>query len=163
MLQELVYTQHNTINYNFRMAKFHSLCDGKSSTLSIVKATTGYIFGGYASLPWKSSGGHKKDKTAFIYSLTNEKNLPSIIKVKTGGKDAVCHYLTSGLALGDGDLHIVDFSNVNYESCVDPMFYDFPKEIHDPSKIHSWRYRCFFSIAKVCSCQIWSLSVINCR
>ena len=36
--------------------KFHSLCDEKGPTITIVKVGT-YIFGGYTSLSWRKSAG----------------------------------------------------------------------------------------------------------
>ncbi|EFC45628.1 predicted protein [Naegleria gruberi] len=35
---------------------FHSLCDNKGPTITIVKANTGAIFGGYTSISWNSGG-----------------------------------------------------------------------------------------------------------
>ena len=35
--------------HGFGTKKFHSLCDNKGPTLTVIKSTTGYIFGGYTS------------------------------------------------------------------------------------------------------------------
>ncbi len=55
----------------FEASKFHSLCDDKANTLTVVKTTTGCIFGGYTSVPWSSVGGYKPDSKAFLFSLKN--------------------------------------------------------------------------------------------
>jgi hypothetical protein len=44
----------------------------KGRTLSIFRSSKGYLSAAYASRPWNSEGGRKKDKQAFVMSLTNE-------------------------------------------------------------------------------------------
>jgi hypothetical protein len=113
------------------------LCDNKGNTLTIVKATTGYVFGGYTSIPWRSVQSKKKNKvddTAFLFSLTNPTNLPAKIKIKAPGTNAVYHHPSFGPTFGSGnDLYIANTSNTNIHSYVNPTSYDFPKEVHDPS------------------------------
>ncbi len=48
---------------------FHSLCDNRGPTLSVVRATTGYIFGGYATSSW-GGGGYIHSSGNWLYSLT---------------------------------------------------------------------------------------------
>ena len=36
---------------------FHRCCDGKGATITIVKTTKGYAFGGYSNVSWQSVGG----------------------------------------------------------------------------------------------------------
>jgi hypothetical protein len=56
---------------------FHSKCDNHNNTLTIVKAHgTSYIFGGFTSINWESSGVWKSDPNAFLFSLTNKDNQP---------------------------------------------------------------------------------------
>lgn len=52
---------------------FHSKCDAKGPTLTIIRNTEGKTFGGFTSIPWQSSANDAvaKDTTAFIYSLSN--------------------------------------------------------------------------------------------
>jgi len=64
----------------FDAATFHRLCDGKANTVTVIKNTNGFIFGGYTSIPWSSSGGYKTDSTAFLFSLTNPSNIPLKLK-----------------------------------------------------------------------------------
>ena len=40
--------------------------------ISLIKADTGRVFGGYTFKPWKSEGGWQEDDKAFIYSVTDE-------------------------------------------------------------------------------------------
>lgn len=47
--------------------------DGFNNTLTIIKAeSTEYIFWGFTSECWDSSGKHKADNSAFLFSLTSE-------------------------------------------------------------------------------------------
>ena len=56
---------------------FHSKCDGHSNTLTILKAKQSeFIFGGYTTASWDSSGEWKSDPNALIFSLTNKDNKP---------------------------------------------------------------------------------------
>jgi hypothetical protein len=50
---------------------FHSKCNNKAKTLTVVKSTDGYIFGGYADQTWSSSNKFKLDLNAYIFSLVN--------------------------------------------------------------------------------------------
>ena len=43
-------------NNNWDNSQFHSLCDDKGPTITIVKVGN-YIFGGYTSLSWNASAG----------------------------------------------------------------------------------------------------------
>ena len=56
---------------------FHLKCDGKTDTLTIMKAEeSSFIFGGFTSVTWGEPNHHfcqyKSDPNAFIFSLTNE-------------------------------------------------------------------------------------------
>jgi hypothetical protein len=54
---------------------FHSKCDGHSNAFTIFKAKeSGFAFGGFTSVEWDSSSGHKSDPNAFLFSLTNKDN-----------------------------------------------------------------------------------------
>ena len=51
---------------------FHSKCDNKGITITLIETTNGYIFGGYTELPWDQSNSGKKDKSTFIFSFNNK-------------------------------------------------------------------------------------------
>ena len=53
----------------FESEVFHEKCDGKSNTISIIWNNLNYVFGGYASSAWNSSGKDINDPNAFIFSL----------------------------------------------------------------------------------------------
>jgi hypothetical protein len=67
---------------------FHSKCNGKSNTLTILKAEESkFIFGGFTSVSWESPvyGEYKSDPSAFIFSLTNKDNKPLKMKKDPNG------------------------------------------------------------------------------
>jgi hypothetical protein len=66
----------------FGSQDFHSKCDGKSNTLTLVKAQqSSYIFGGFTTVEWDSSSIWKSDPNAFLFSLTNKDNKPLKMKI----------------------------------------------------------------------------------
>ncbi len=53
----------------FKASSFHSKCDGKAKTITIIKTKANYVFGGYTAASWDSNSGFKTDADAYIYSL----------------------------------------------------------------------------------------------
>ncbi len=53
----------------FKVSAFHSRCDGKANTITIIKNNLNYVFGGYASSAWHSNNAEISDSYAFIISL----------------------------------------------------------------------------------------------
>jgi hypothetical protein len=111
----------------FRASDFHAKCDGKSSTLTIIKAkSSGFIFGGYTEAEWQSFGGDTSDPNAFIFSLINKDNKPCKMNVSNPNKAIFCDsrygpifggsYLEEGKKLIRGDIRVVDNGNVNMDS-----------------------------------------------
>ena len=58
---------------------FHSKCDDKGSTLTIIETTDGHIFGGYSNTPWSSSNEWKQANKAFLFNLSST---PQKMKLK---------------------------------------------------------------------------------
>ncbi len=56
----------------FTSEAFHSKCDGKGNTITIIKNNLNYVFGGYASSAWNSSGPWINDPNAFLFSLRRD-------------------------------------------------------------------------------------------
>jgi len=56
---------------------FHEKCDNKGSTVTLVRVG-GYVFGGYAHLPWSSTLGElgTESQESFLFSLTDGKGRP---------------------------------------------------------------------------------------
>ena len=58
----------------FTASSFHSKCDGKGATLTVIKVEQGNrIFGGFTNIPWDSSSVNKTDcHQTFLFKLNND-------------------------------------------------------------------------------------------
>ena len=55
----------------YSASNFHSKCDGKSNTVTLVETTTGRRFGGFTDAQWDQSSSYKTGSNGFIFSLDN--------------------------------------------------------------------------------------------
>lgn len=100
----------------FKGSDFHSHCDDKPNTLTIVKSKNDNIFGGYTSTPWEStqSNSWKSDMSAFIFSVVNKENRPLLFEQQSVTNYSTCSHKSAGPIFGIGnDLIILDNSTVN--------------------------------------------------
>ena len=99
-------------DHGFRAKDFHSKCDGKANTLTVLKAN-GFIFGGFTTATWDSSGQYKSDSNAFLFSLTNKDNQPCKMKIKPNRQqNAIGCFSSFGPKFGGGyDINITADSN----------------------------------------------------
>jgi hypothetical protein len=88
-----------------------------ANTLTIIKSTNGYIFGGFTKLAWDSTGNGYVDSKAFIFSLVNKENNPFKVMC-TNGSGAIYCNSTYGPTFGTGafDIYISSGSNANQTS-----------------------------------------------
>ncbi len=58
----------------FAAKNFHDLCDLIGPTLTIVKSTTNFVFGGYTPLLWHSYSQYIRDPNyeSFLFSVNNK-------------------------------------------------------------------------------------------
>lgn len=102
--------------HGFSAQSFHAQCDRIPRTLTIVKATTGNVFGGYTDRVWHSNGEYSEDGNAFIFSLVNKDKRPFRVMCSETTK-AVFGGAENGPTFGAGaDLVIATNSNVNKKS-----------------------------------------------
>lgn len=104
----------------FGAMSFHARCDGKHKTITIIKTTTGYVFGGYTKQAWTSSryGEYRNDPNAFLFTFKNPHNKPLKLKV-IDPEYAVYHRHDYGPTFGFWhDLHVADRSNLFKSSYV---------------------------------------------
>jgi hypothetical protein len=104
----------------FKASDFHSRCDGVANTLSVVKAASGNIFGGYTMQAWHSKKAYIEDPHAFIFSLVNKEEDPFKSMVSNDGQYAIYGAKENGPTFGNGlggrDLCIKSDSNTNINS-----------------------------------------------
>ena len=101
----------------FDALSFHAKCDHQPSTLTVIKTTKGYIFGGFTALAWESIGKHKADPSSFLFSLINHTSMPQLMPLQAVSKHSIFCDAASGPSFGGGcDLYISDISNVSTSS-----------------------------------------------
>jgi hypothetical protein len=88
----------------WNISDFHGKCDDKGATVTIVKTSEGYVFGGYSDQSWGGDGDWKSSNEAFLFSLKCHGGLaPTKMKIKPGKNyDAVYDYSLYGPIFGGG-------------------------------------------------------------
>lgn len=108
---------------NFTAAAFHSKCDGYLNTLSIDKASSGNVFGGFTTQSWTCCNCFRDDPLAYILSL--RRNSPGFNTLADARRFNVLASWHATLAncnngpifeCGVSDFSISDKSNANNNS-----------------------------------------------
>ncbi|XP_044171458.1 uncharacterized protein LOC114970560 isoform X2 [Acropora millepora] len=104
--------------HGWAVRTFHSLCDNKGPTVTIVKDTNNNTFGGYTSIPWRSGNRYKNDPKAFLFSLKNPTNNPrKLLQLDSSSSHSVYDGANYGPTFGHHhDLYIADSANMNSNS-----------------------------------------------
>ncbi|XP_022799677.1 uncharacterized protein LOC111337607, partial [Stylophora pistillata] len=103
---------------------FHSLCDNKGPTVTIVRVGK-YIFGGYTSTSWTSSCAYRYSSSAFLFSLVNKPGWRPVKLSQTGvygSHNAYSMYgcYDRGPSFGNGhDFYINSYASSNTNSNTD--------------------------------------------
>ena len=98
---------------------FHTRCDNQGATMTVIRSTNNYLFGGYASTVWTSkTATYGNDSHAFLFTLTNPHNIPPTkYLVKPA---STCHALQYqidyGPIFGVNDILVYANSNSNQSS-----------------------------------------------
>jgi len=99
----------------WRAHDFHSRCDNKGATITVIKRTGGYVFGGYADASWNSNGANISSPSAFLFSLHNPGGV-GVVKMPVTVQYA-SHDLYGaaqfGPAFGGSQLQVADTANIN--------------------------------------------------
>ena len=96
---------------------FHSHCDNKGPTLTLINSTNGYIFGGFISISWEGPENwtyKSNDDSAFIFSIDNK------IKYPIQDKSSVIYnQINYGPDFGSNDIYLCEenFLNNNSNQC----------------------------------------------
>jgi hypothetical protein len=111
----------------FEGASFHSKCDDKAKTITIIKTEDNYVFGGYTDASWwiYSTNDYKTDAAAYIYSLRRN-GVSNLSKHNVVNSQFAIYNISPscGPTFGNGhDLHICDRSDVNKGSYTYPNSY----------------------------------------
>lgn len=97
----------------FKAKDFHARCDGASKTLTIIKTTQCFVFGGYTEAAWSQKGTYETDQNSFIFSLINKEKKPAVLYCSES-QYAISGNSSFGPTFGGGlDIYIADKSNIN--------------------------------------------------
>jgi hypothetical protein len=67
---------------DWRGQDFHDHCNYIPNTLTVIKAKTGSIFGGFINGQWDSRRLYISDPYSFIYTLTYPNDFSAVMKMK---------------------------------------------------------------------------------
>ena len=95
----------------YRVKDFHSICDGKSYTVTLVKTNIGRRFGGFTDQSWDQSNSYKSGSNGFLFSL----DFKEIYYNKNSSYNIYPHS-SYGPYFGSGDFYIGDNCNTGYNS-----------------------------------------------
>jgi hypothetical protein len=112
---ELIYRASSD---GFEASSFHSRCNGKENTVTIIKTTSNSVFGGFTSQNWPNSYSEwSYSQDAFIYSLRRSGSFNNKkLRVKDNAY-AIYGYYENGPIFGRGfDIFVSDKSNINNNS-----------------------------------------------
>jgi hypothetical protein len=98
---------------------FHSRCDSKGATVTVIKCTGGFVFGGYADVSWHSGNSHSQSAQAFLFSLHSPSGVgPVKLPLVQNHQNAMYCAASWGPTFGGGhDLHVANCANSSTSSC----------------------------------------------
>ena len=107
---------------------FHSHCDNKGPTLTLIESKNNHIFGGYITISWEApkSWTYKDgDNNAFIFSINNRKKYPIQDKSKV-----IYNHCDYGPDFGSIDIYLINSNFLeNSNSCTSASYKAPPNEI----------------------------------
>jgi hypothetical protein len=82
---------------------FHAKCDNQAPLLVLASNTAGYVFGGYASVPWTSTQAYPLDPQAFLFRLkvANTQNYMKFPAQNATHQTAICSFPQYGPVFGN--------------------------------------------------------------
>jgi hypothetical protein len=95
----------------FSAIAFHRRCDFQGPTLTLIRSSTGAVFGGYSAVDWDSKSEHKLDdtRTSFLFTLKNPHDTsPMRFPLKGDGGNAILCLPRYGPSFGGAPGHPAD-------------------------------------------------------
>jgi len=99
----------------FSASIFHRTCDNKGPTMTIIKSSEGWIFGGFTTQSW-SGTIYKTDPQAFLFTFTNPHNIPATKFIVRSDRqnNAICAFPGKGPTFGGAhDIYVSSNSNTD--------------------------------------------------
>lgn len=82
---------------------FRAKCVNKGATITIIKSTSGAIFGGYSPIPWETTSGYKYHQGAWLFTLAgNSANDKPKQLFQIAGKNTIYNNYNYGPTFGGG-------------------------------------------------------------
>ena len=101
----------------FKSNVFHEKCDNIPNTVSIIRSSNGYVFGGFTTQAWDSSGTNKQDENAFIFSMINQGNISRKFPIRPhNASEAIYCDVNCGPCFGSEDFTIFNDAYLNNSS-----------------------------------------------
>ncbi len=102
-------------DHGWAAAQFHAHCNNQGPTLTVIRCTGGYIFGGYADQSWNSSNQYRASPKAFLFALHCHAGLGPTKMAQTGGgaaQNAMNNNAGYGPTFGaNHDMHVANGAN----------------------------------------------------
>jgi hypothetical protein len=97
---------------------FHSRCDSKGATVTVIKCTGGFVFGGYADVSWHSGNSHTQSAQAFLFSLHSPSGVgPVKLPLVQNHQNAIyCAASYGPIFGGANDLQVANCANSSTSS-----------------------------------------------
>ena len=91
---------------------FHSNCDNKGPTLTVVRSSSGHLFGAVAANSWSSSAGSLASAGSFLFCLdcAGERHTPRQLVITTADPGSAM-YGSSGYGPTFGSAHDLHIAN----------------------------------------------------
>ena len=105
--------------HGWQGAQFHAKCNNQGPTLTIIKSSGGFIFGGYADRAWNSCGNYQASPKAFLFALHCHSGLGPTKMAQNGRQPqrAVYDSNTNGPTFGNNyDVYVANNANGNTSS-----------------------------------------------
>ena len=103
----------------FAASSFHTFCDNKGPTITLIKSVGDCVFGGYSDVSWTSRNNYIQSTDAFLFAFVSNGlgTTPFRGRLFQNSQHAMFDHSSYGPTFGSGhDLHISSDSNSNEAS-----------------------------------------------
>jgi hypothetical protein len=136
----------------FGASTFHSMCDNKGESVTVIKTPEGHLFGGYASVSWDITNNKRNryqvGPGSFLFTISNPHKIsPTKYSLKDPGQNAMGHFSTYGPMFGSGaDIRVDDGCNEKGKNAI-----GFPTSYKDTTGkgYHTFTGTSFFTVEEV--------------
>jgi hypothetical protein len=98
----------------FGASDFHNKCNGCANTVTLIRSTKGYVFGGFTPIAWDSSNSDKADSSelSFLFTIKNPRGEEFRRFSVINSSRAIGCWASSGPIFGDTyDIHVYNGCN----------------------------------------------------